>query len=500
MSPNALRGSKSALLGLCLALAPMLPAQGITWANTLNGALDAAREKGTLVVIAIVMPGERGSDAMLEKQYLDAKVVELSKHTVNVKLVVGPSGTPPEDERIVRERWLKVAPDALVAAPNHLFVKPGEPGSDGELLSSFAYEVTAGQLEWAWSDAIKKVKPDFAWTPSERARPPESLLYGAVAADGTTPAPTPQQVKLAIKELKAGGWDFQKRAANYRIVLASEDPEALRFGQQEMRNLPGGFRRMGLMTVGAVSPKAWHGFAESFLEDRDAALREEAARTLEQLAEPKALKALRKQFGAEDEETVRGRLLRAMVASAPGDKSVVKDIEKILTKDKSAPMRVQATMAAASIEDRATAQRLLKLALGDAAAHVRTAAAYGVAVRRDAELKPALEQVKGKENDLEVSQWYATALEIVDGGDLRKFEPFVTQVVGDRTRAQAAQALRDAMDWRNRGRGRGEEGDGAEDPTGKPNEGKPGEGKKDAGGSDGSDAPGGRRRGGDGGR
>ncbi|MBI5851513.1 MAG: HEAT repeat domain-containing protein [Planctomycetes bacterium] len=450
MSLDALRGSRAAAVGLLLCLS--LHAQGITWSNTLKGALDAARAKNTVVFIAIVMPGERGSDAMLERHYLAPEVVELSHKTINVKLEVGPSGTPPEDERIVRERWLKAAPDALLAAPNHLFVKPGEPGSDGELISSFAYEVGAGRLEWAFVDALKKVQPEFTWELSERARAPETLLYGETANDGTQPAPTPDEVKAAIKELKAGGWDFQKRLQNYRTVLSSDDPEALRFGQQEMRSLPGGFRRVGLMTVGTVSPKAWHGFAEGFLEDREPEMREEASRTLEQLAEPKAQKALRKQFTAEDDEKVRGRLLRAMVASAPGDKTVVKDVEKVLTKDKSAPMRVQAAMAAASLEDRATAQRLLKLGLADGAGNVRTAAAYGVAARRDADLKAALAEVKQKERDLEVSQWLSTAIEVLDGGDLRKFEPFLTQVVGDRTRAQAAKELRDAMDRRGRGR------------------------------------------------
>ena len=471
-------------------------AQSFFSTNTLNTALDAARADGTIVVVAILMPGERGSDAMLEQHYRDAKIVQLARESVNIKLVVGPEGSPPADERLVRERYLKVEPEALLPAPHHLFIDPGEAGSDGTLISSFAYEVTAGQLEWAWADAIKKVKQDFAWELSERARAPEMLLYGAAGGEGTRLAPTKQEVDAAIKELKAGGFDFRARMENYRTVLASDEPVALKFGQQEMRNLPGGFRKTGLTTVALLSPKAWYSFAEEFLTDREPDLREEAARTLEMLAEPKGLKATRKQYGKEKEANVRGRLLRAMAICGPDDKSVVKELEKVLTKDKVAEVRVQAAAAAAVLEDRDAAHRLLTSALADGDAHVRTAATYGIASRRDADMKEVLERIKKDERNIEVSQWMATAIEVIDGGDLRQFDAFKKEILGDRTRADIARQMREGgRGGRNREPGEAGEGEG------EPGAGGPGKDGAGAGaGGDGAGAGGrdgrGRRGGG----
>ena len=474
----------SGVLFSLLCASPLL-SQAFFDARTLNGALDSAREKGTIVMIAILMPGERGSDSMIEERYADAKIVQLARNTVNLKIVVGPEGTPPEDERLVRQRYLKVEPTAAVAAPNHLFVDPGEAGSEGTLLSSFAYEVTAGQLEWAWVDAIRKVKKDFAWELSERARAPESLLYGVAGGDATKPAPNHQQVLAAIKELKAGGFDFAKRTENYRTLLASDDPEALKFGQMEMRNLPGGFRRMGLMTVGMVSPKAWHGFAEEFLGEREADMREEAARTLESLAEPKSLGEIRKQYGKEKEPKVRGRLLRAMVATGGADKNVAKEIEKVLQKDKDDTVRVQAAVAAAAIEDRDTARRLLSMGLADASGDVRTAATYGIASRREPEMKAALDKAKTTEKNIAVSQWMSEAIAVIDGGELSKFDPFRKDVLGDRTRAQLAQDMQDRM---QRGRGRNNGGDGQGAGAGDPKD--PGSSGRDPAGGKGSDPAG----------
>jgi hypothetical protein len=452
-----------------------LRAQGIFTANSLDGALTTARERGTIVVISIVMPGERGSDSMLDGHFADGQVKKLAAETVNLQLTVGGESAPPEDEALVRQRYLKVEPTDAVAAPHHLFVDPGEAGTEGTLISSFAYEVSIGQLEWAWADAIKKKRPDFEFALSERAHAPGTLLYGGAGGEGSMPKPGKDEVLAAIKELKAGGWDFQAIVRNYRIVLASDEPKALEYGQQEMRNLPGGFRVGVLTTVGLVSPKEWHSFAASFLEDRDAKLREEAARTLEALNEPKAMKPTRKQYDREKEIAVKGRLLRTIAALGPADKAVMKEIEKILTKDKSPELRVQAAAAITMMEDRATARRLLERALADTTKNVKIAAIYAAAHRRDDEMRPVLEKAKTGEKDIAVTQWIATAIDVIGGGDIAPFAPFVKDVLGDRTRAQVAQQLRDGM-TRGRNRNRDQEPEGDGDGEGQAGDGKVGEG------------------------
>jgi hypothetical protein len=446
---------------LCAALAP---AQSIQWAVSLDGALTEARAKGTIVLIAIQMPGERGSDAMLATHYKDPQIAALSRETVNLLVEVGP-GRVPEDDRRIRERYLKVDADALVAVPHHLWVKPGAEGEPGELLSSVAYQTTVGQLEWAWVDAIRKFRPDFAWREDDRIRAPESLLYGEAEKDGLPPPPSQQEVREAIRKLRAGGRDPRQTFEAYRVVLSSAEREAIQFGRTEMRSLSAFLKRPAMRLVADVSPPEWHELAEEYLGDNDPRVREEAARALEKLAVEKSLRELRKLLPKEDDEETKGRMLRALGTCGPTDKNVFRELEKVLKKDRSPALRIQATMAVGALEDREVVGRMLALAFADDDPKVRSAAAYVVAARRDPDLAALLEKAGEGEADTEVSGWVATAQEVLKGGDLRKFRPFVEKVAGDRKPGDGARQFSLKLDdWIERMRGgrRGEgEGEGA---------------------------------------
>lgn len=461
----SIRFGLQALAALLLSAAAS--AQSIPWAVSLDGALTEARERGTIVVIAIHMPGERGSDAMRESHYRDARIASLAKETVNLLIEVGP-GSVPADERKVRERYLKVDPEALVAVPHHLWVKPGAAGETGELMSSVAYQMTVGQLEWAWADAIKKARPDFAWEADDRARAPESLLYGEAEKEGTEPPPTRTEVREAIQKLRAGWADPKSMFENYRTVLSSSDKEALQYGRTEMRNLGAFLKRPAMRLVADVSPPEWHELATEYLDDNDPRVREEAARALERLAVDRSTKALRSLEPKEDDEATRGRMIRAMAACGPDDRNVVRQLEKILRKDKAEAVRVQSAMAIQVLEDRDAVAKLLGFALEDEAANVRAAAAYVIAARRDQDLGQMLADARADESDAEVSGWMATAGEVLEGGDLRKFRPFVEKVAGDRKPGdggrQFSLKLEDWMERMRGGRG-GEKGEQPEDPA-----------------------------------
>jgi hypothetical protein len=478
---------RSGLLALTSFLAcsgAVVTAQSIPWAVSLDGALTEARERGTVVVIAIHMPGERGSDAMRESHYRDGRIGSLAKETVNLLIEVGP-GRVPADERKVRERYLKVEPDALVAVPHHLWVKPGAAGEPGELMSSVAYQMTVGQLEWAWADAIKKVRPDFEWEADDRARAPESLLYGEAEKDGTEPPPSRDEVREAIKKLRAGWADPKSMFDNYRTVLSSSEKEALQYGRTEMRNLGAFLKRPAMRLVADVSPPEWHELATEYLDDNDPRVREEAARALERLAVDRSTRTLRSMEPKEDDEATRGRMIRAMAACGPADRNVVRQLEKILRKDKVEAVRVQAAMAIQVLEDRDAVAKLLGFALDDEAAHVRTAAAYVIAARRDADLAQILADATADESDAEVSGWMATAKEVLDGGDLRKFRTFVEKVAMDRKPGDGGRQFNRKLDeWMERMRGgrdgaggeKGGEGEQPEDPAGGGEQGRGGAG------------------------
>jgi hypothetical protein len=488
----SIRSGLQVLTTLFACSSAVLPAQSIPWAVSLDGALTEARERGTVVVVAIHMPGERGSDVMRESHYRDAKITALAKETVNLLIEVGP-GRVPADERKVRERYLKVEPDALVAVPHHLWIKPGAAGEPGELLSSVAYQMTPGQLEWAWADAIQKVRPDFEWKPDDRARAPESLLYGEAEKEGTEPPPTRDEVREAIQKLRMGWAEPKSMFENYRTVLSSSEKEALQYGRTEMRNLSAFLKRPAMRLVADVSPPEWHELATEYLDDNDPRVREEAARALERLAVDRSTRVLRSMEPKEEDEATRGRMIRAMAACGPADKNVVRQLEKILRKDKAEAVRVQAAMAIQVLEDRDAVTKLLGVALQDEAAHVRTAATYVIAARRDADLAQMLKDAQADEGDAEVSGWMATAGEVLEGGDLRKFRTFLEKVVQDRKPGdggrQFSLKLEDWMERMRGGRG-GQDGAKGEQPEGGGGQ----EGKGEAGGRGGAGT--GRRRGG----
>jgi hypothetical protein len=79
---------------------------------------------------------------------------------------------------------------------------------------------------------------------------------------------------------------------------------------------------------------------------------------------------------------------------------------------------------------------LVEAAFADADRDVRTAAAYAVASRRDAALRPTLEAAAAAEKDTEAKHWLDKAVAIAAGGDLREFDPFTEKVLGDRRERQ----------------------------------------------------------------
>ena len=460
-----------------LVFAAVVGAQSIPWAPSLETALADARARGTVVLIAIVMPGERGSDEMLTSQYRDPRIIELSRETANLLIEVE-DGAVPADERSVRERFLKVAPDAPLAAPHHLFVLPGKDGEDDRLLSSFAYSVTAGQLEWSWLDAIRKARPDFSWKTDERARAPESLLYGEASSEAPVPPPSRRDVHDAIAQLRSGSRDPLRSFESYRIVLRSSDRAALKYGASDLRNLASFLKRPAMRIVADESPRVWHTLAEDYLDDGDPRVREEAARALEQLREPKSLRPLRGRLAKEDDDAAAGRMLRALATCAPTDATVIRQLTQVLRSKRSAALRAQAAAALGVLEDRDAVRELASRALADEDASVRSAAAFAIAARRDPALGDLLQTARAAEQNSEAAGWLAAAEAVLAGGDLRSFQPFAESVLGERRPGDGArQFARKVEEWAERARGGAGRG-GDEAPDDKPR----GRGTPDEGG------------------
>ncbi len=413
------------ILSLATAIsAPSISAQGkVHWATSLANALAEARDKNTIVMIAINMPGERGSD-MMQPVYANDAVAKLSKQTVNLLFSVSPDASTSEDERTVRERYLGLKPEAWAIAPNHIFI---DPAGEGKLLSSVTHAIRAGQLEWMLADAIKKVRPDFKTQLSGTARAPGNLLYGRADARGTEP-PSSEQVAEALAEIKKTKRGVSRHKDHFDMILRSPEKEAIKFVEVTLRSRSSRAQRT-LLKIGSLSPSCWWKLIVPYSSHKDPEVRAAAATALGQLGEKKALKSIAKQCKKEKDDTAFKQQIIAMAVLCPKNRGVVATIKKVLTKSKSEQRRIAATISAGIIAERIVSTELLRLALSDSSGNVRSAAAYSIATRRDQDFLPTLEAAIKKERSSTTKALLEAAVAVIQGGERKAFRTFIREHV-----------------------------------------------------------------------
>lgn len=412
----------------------LLAQASIHWTPSFDDALAAAKAENKVLMLAFNMPGERANDELVADHYKDVTLARLSLHTVNVFCSVAaearvPGVTPAQQqaaEQKARLQVLQIGPGEDVIAPQHVFLD-----QNGTVLSSVAYRVTKGELEWAWVDAIRKVDPKFEWQPSPGARAPGRLGFGAVERGQNRTPPTKAQVADALKELKKSRGGMLRNLGAVELLMRSDEPDAIAFIDATLKGIPGGFVANALETIGQISPKAYHAVVTPYLGDRNEDVRYAAAAAIEHLAEPKALAATMKQWKVEKVDRVRGRLLRALASSAPTDKETIAQIDKVLAKEPSADVRAHAVLALAMVEDKAKVHEGLALALRDKSAKVRATVAFALASRREADFGDKLDLAATNEDDPETKAWIEAAAKVVRGGDASAFKNFLERVLGE---------------------------------------------------------------------
>ena len=401
-------------------------AQELAWHSSLASALDFAKEKNRVMLIAVVMPGERGSDGLIA-HYRDSTVRKVSSNCVCLRIDVG-TARPSADERDVLQRYLAAAPRDPIVVPHHVIVHP-----DGKtILSSAAYQMTAGQLEWFIADGVKQFDPTFEWPLGERARAPEGLRYGDVKTteEEVKPPPSKDDVKAAIAGLKKGGSGWMGSIEHYQVLMRSDEPSAIKYVNSQVRGGQGMVAGLALTAISEISPASWSPLLVDFLTNRQSSRRLEAARGLTSMAVKKTNKPIKKALKKEKDAEVKAWLLRAAVATGPKDKSTIATVEKAITSDKETVVRMHAAVAAGAIEDKSASHRLMRKALADEDPDVRSAAAYAIATRRDKELAASLEPAIKGEADAEAKHWMELAIDtLLMKRDLREFENFRTKVL-----------------------------------------------------------------------
>lgn len=426
---------RSSLHFLAALLSASLAAQsGIRWTPSFEDALAKAKAENKVILLAFNMSGERANDEMVADHYKDPVLGKLSANTINVFCSISTeprvSGVTPSQQQAAEQKArlevLKIGPGEDVIAPQHVFLGP-----DGAVLSSVAWRITKGELEWAWVDAIRKVDARFEWQLSAAARAPAKLGFGAVEHGQNTAPPTKAEVDEALKELKKSRGGMMRNFKAYGVVMRSDNPEAIAFVDGTLKTIPGGALAGALETIGQLSPKAYHAVVSGHFGNRDEGVRVAAASAIEHLAEPKALVATMKAWKSEKSELVKGRLLRALASSAPANKDVMAQIDKVLAKEASADLRTQAVLALALVEDRAKVQAGMANALHDKSSKVRATAAFALASRRDADFAVRLDEAALREEDAETKAWIEAAAKVVRGGEGDAFKNFMERVVGE---------------------------------------------------------------------
>ena len=420
------------LAGLCASLPAQLP-----WQKSLDAALQAATERQQVLFVAVLIPGERDSDALIET-YRDASVRKLGRACVCLRIDIQ-SARGDEDRLAVLEKYLDAPPREPFLAPHHVIVHP-----DGEtVISSAARRMTAGQLEWFLADGIKKFDGSFKWPRNDRMRAPEGLRYKERegSKDELRLPPTKQEVKAAIDALKRGsGW--RGSIENYTTLLTSGEKAAVRYIDTQLSSGRSMITGLALNTISQISPAAYGPMLERFLDNRRNDRRREAAVGMWRMAPSKSKKAVLKQLKREKDEQARAWLLRAAVAVAPKDKATVTAIEKALKKDPEPFVRMQAVVAAGALEIRDKALSLMRRGLDDDDPDVRSAAAYAMAARRDQELLGALEPALRAEPDAETKRWLEAAMNVLSQrGDLAGFDR-----LRDKVLKEPARGVSDMMD------------------------------------------------------
>ena len=424
----------------------------IDWQPDVATALELAKAGSKPLFVAINMDGERANDEMVRVHYKNATIGKLCARTANLfasRFDHG-SGNRPcprsggitcaqhmEVEKEVRRLFLGGREGPEVIAPQHLFIGP-----ENKMLLSVPYSITVEQLEWCLVTAIQKLDPEFPWTLSGAARPPRRLVMEGVAKVGELVPqvpPTREEITEILSQLKKVG---PRQAGPDTIslvgrLMASDDKRAMDYIKSMLRTTffsRGGSDRLErtLHTIGQHSSPSWWQVVEPFLADSRLPVRCEAAVALEQLAEPKSLGALLKQWNKEKESDARKELIRAIAGAGADSRKASSMVSEQARKAKNVDLKATALVASARLNDRQLVRDLALEALTSEEPRVRAAAAYVVAIRREMDLKKPLEERALMEEDPDAKEALEAAIEVLNGQEATRLDPTLRKLTGSK--------------------------------------------------------------------
>jgi hypothetical protein len=474
----------------------------VAWETSLAAAQQKAAAAKKPVLVAVWQFDGKGAEEMLAELQAKDPAKALGE-TVNVFVDLQLARDKPSKRKPTRlppalDRSDVAALDKLVELPDKRFLQGPQwivLSPEGKPLAAAPGRLVRGEIEWLIVQGVRKLRPDFAWQASDGWRAPRHAVFDKVAtSDGSDRPDSDEDVASTIEELKKSrrpGRDFAKLAA----LVRTSNPDAIDYVTTLTRASQYG-QRLTLLGIAQYSPREWTDLVLELLErgsdgarpggnppnqpadpqggdpqggdpgqkggrgGRGAAgaftgggnVRTVAGDALEELANPKAMPALKKAWAAEKVEETQGAILRAMAASAPDDKAVAALIDKT-QKAKSDPLRAQATLAAGLLAQREAVTGALVHGLQDRSPLVRGAAAYTIAWRRDRALDEALTRAVTDEKDGDTKALLEAATEALKNGPLDAFDDVVRSKLGRRTVADETPAAGGARGGKGNGKG-----------------------------------------------
>lgn len=461
--------AKLSAVGICASLALLLGAAApqkpaVAWSPRWEDAFAQAAAEKKVVFLAINMDGEAANDRMATKVYSDPKIVAASKLTVNLaasRFEHAPEGKPctrfgaltcTEHRRIegaARDNVLKTDAAGFTVSPQHIFL-----ASDGKVLLSVPYEISAQELEWCFREALAVVDPHAAKQIAASGRAPRRLIQGGVFDPSAIPGanlspPTREEVLAIIKEMRASLWSANRLQSIQRLLLSSE-PEAIEQIESELKNEffgrrgwvqgdptnPDGGRGADykdrlMHAIGVLSPQAYGKLVVEFLEHDDEKLRLEAIVALEQLAAPDSAVAITRAISKEKNARLRKDLYRALGSAGAGDEKARKSLLKALTSEKDALARRNALFALGWFPPAADSDKALGDALSGGTAEERCAAALGAGLTRHEAWRERVQQAASKEENPQVKECLAAASGVLNGAGVTTLRTLVRTICED---------------------------------------------------------------------
>lgn len=441
----------------------------LKWEAEYEAALVKAKAESKIIFLAVNMDGEKGNDRMVKNVYTDRTIQQLAGKTVNLVASVGrhnKSGACSHlgtitcaEHRAMEGRVngtiLKPDNQGRVVAPQHVWLD-----SEGKVLISVPYEITAGEMEWCFHEAARKVDPDYVGKESGKSKRPRRWIPDGVLDSENDPGeqpPTREETLELIKEIRKGvlkGGDLVKA---YKRIAEADEPEARDQILQYLKSGGGGRRGGGgkgqtakraamVRLIGLGSPQSYWEVLDSLVGSGEDSLRNEVAVAMEQLAAPEALKSLTKAYKKEKDEPGRKNLLRAIAACGSEDSTARGMLLKAAKQTRDEVLRRNALIGLGWQLDQSSVRSTIEKVLDKEEQADCIAAVVGMGISRDPIWLETLKQLAGEtgegeeassgdadsdEAGLSLAEVARAALLVHEKGEYRALAPALSQASGD---------------------------------------------------------------------